>query len=271
MLKQVILQSSTPMTLNIDNADPAEILILTGISGLSPADLTLFTGDFARDGGYYQGRRVTKRNPVFTFKLNEDYKNGISISDVREILYKMFLEPQAQTDGLQVTVKDDKKPDRYFICYTEKFDSALFSKDTTAQISTICVDPYLRSTQETVYSVPGLVSTSFDYDGSADSGFETTMKVTSVTNTVVLNLNGVEMRLVNSSNFSVNDIVVINTNGGQRRITVNGVDSMGLLTAASKWLTITRPDNVISCSGGVVGDGKVNIIQYKYRSAWWGV
>lgn len=58
MLNQVILQSSSPMTLDIDNADPEEILILKSISGLTPADVNLFTGEYARNGGYYQGRRV---------------------------------------------------------------------------------------------------------------------------------------------------------------------------------------------------------------------
>lgn len=272
MLQQVILQSSSPMTLDIDNADPDELIILKSISGLSPADLTLFTGDFARDGGYYQGRRATKRNPVFNLKLNPNYVDDISVSDARELLYRVFLEPQSLTDGLQVTLIDDRKPDRYFVCYTEKWDGELFEQKPVAVISTICVDPYLRSVNETVGDNPGgWVSTPFAYDGSADTGIEVTMKVTSITNQVVMDINGQKMTLSKPSNFAINDIIVINTTTGSRKITLNGADVMALLTASSKWIGLTNPDVVLSTYGTVPADGKAVITGYKFRSAWWGV
>lgn len=272
MLKQVILQSSSPMTLDIDNADPDEVVILKSISGLTPADLTLFTGDYARDGGYYQGRRATKRNPVFNLKLNPNYKDDIAVSDVREMLYRVFLEPQSLTDGLQVTVVDDRKPDRYFICYTEKWDGELFEAKPFAGISTVCTDPYLRSVAETVALNPGgWVSVPFSYDGSADTGLEVTFKVTSITNQLVMNINGQIMTLSKPTNFAVNDIVVINTSTGSRRITLNGVDVMALLVSGPLWLNLTIPDVVLSTYGTAPGDGKTVITSYKYRSAWWGV
>lgn len=272
MLKQVILQASTPMTIDIDNADPEEVLILKSISGLSPADLTLFTGDFARDGGYYQGRRATKRNPVFNFKLNPNYVDDISVSDVREGLYSTFLEPQALTDGLQVTLKDDRKPDRYFIGYSEKWTGEIFTDKPDAQISMICVDPYLRSVTETVATnAGGWVSVPFTREGSADTGVEVTIKVTAVVNQVVLSINGQLMTLSKPTNFAVNDIIVINTNTGSRSIKLNGVDVMALLTASSKWLGLTTPAITLATYGLVAADGKAVITQYKYRGAWWGV
>lgn len=272
MLKQVILQSSSPMTLDIDNADPAEVLILTSITGLDPVDLTLFTGDFARDNGYYQGRRANRRNPVFNFKINPDYVNNISVSDVREGLYRTFMEPQAGSDGLQVTLKDDKKPDRYFIGYAEKFPSEIFVQKPTAQISMICVDSYLRSVLETDVSNPaGWVSVPFTYDGSADTGVEVTLKVTAVVNQVVLNFGNQLMTLSKPSNFAVNDVIVINTNTGSRAITLNGVDVMALLTTDSKWGSLSASAMTLSTYALAPSDGKSVITRYKYRSAWWGV
>lgn len=272
MLTQVILQSSTPMTLDIDNADPDEVLILTSISGLSPADLTLFTGDFARDGGYYQGRRATKRNPVFNFKINPDYLLDVSVSDVRESLYRTFLEPQALTDGLQVTLKDDRKPDRYFICYTEKWNGEIFEKSPKAAISTVCVDPYLRSVLETnEVNAGGWVSVPFTYDGSADTGIEVTIKVQAITDQVVLSINGQLMTLSKPDNFAVDDIIVINTSTGSRQITLNGTDVMALLTASSKWLTLNTSAITLSTYGTVAADGDAVITEYTFRSAWWGV
>lgn len=272
MLEQVILQASSPVTMEIGNADPNEVLILTSISGLDPADLTLFTGDFAGAGGYYQGRRANKRNPVFNFKINPDYENDIIVSDVREGLYKTFLEPLASSDGLQVTLVDSKKPDRYMICYTEKFPAELFVQKPTAQVSTICVDPYLRSVAETIASnAGGWVSIPFVYDGSADTGVEVTLKVTTVTPNIYMVINGQSMVLnKGGSNFAVNDIIVINTLAGSRKVTVNAVDRMVYLTAASKWLQLNTSAITLAAHGGVAADGKVVITGYKFRSAWWG-
>lgn len=271
MLEQVILQSSTPMTLDIANADPNELLILESISGLTPGDVTLFTGDFAGAGSYYQGRRDNKRNPIFKLKLNPDYVGDVSVSDIREGLYRVFYEPQSLTDGLQVTLKDDRKPDRYFICYAEKWDGEVFEKSPKAGISTICTDPYLRSVDETTDSDAGWVSTSFDYDGSADTGIEVHIKVTSLTPTVRFSVNGQFMVLSKGSNFAVNDAIVINTSDGSRKVTVNGTDRMAYLTGASEWLQLTTEATTITADGGVVADGKAVITEYTFRSAWRGV
>lgn len=272
MLEQVILQSSTPMTLDIANADPDEIIILESISGLTPGDVTLFTGDYAGAGGYYQGRRDNKRNPIFKMKLNPDYVGNISVSDIRELLYRVFYEPQALTDGLQVTVIDDKKPDRYFICYAEKWDGEIFVQSPKAGISTICTDPYLRSVAETTdANAGGWLTTPLDYDGSADTGIEVQLKVISLTSTVRFGINGQFMVLDKGSNFAVDDVIVINTNDGARQVTVNGTDRMAYLTAASAWLQLNQAENVITADGGVSADGEAAITEYTFRSAWRGV
>jgi hypothetical protein len=259
------------MTLNIDDADPSEILILKSISGLTPPDVNLFTGDFAQKGGYYQGRRATKRNPVFKFKLNPDYANDIEVSDIREILYRQFLEPQATTDGLQVLLIDDRKPDRYFICYTENFPTDIFSASPEAQISTVCVDPSLYSAVQTTASNPaGWVSVPVTYEGSMDTGIEVHLKVFSATTTVTLENNGVVMQLVKAAGFAVNDVIYINTKIGSRAITVNGVDSMALLQGAS-WIQLSQASNTLQGYGSVAGDGKALVTDYTYRAEWWGV
>lgn len=270
MLTQVVLETSSPMTFNIDAVDPDEIIILKSISGLTPGDVTLFTGDFARSGGYYQGRRVGQRNPVFNLKLNENYLDSIAISDIREMLYRQFYEPQADTDGVQVRLVDDKKPDRYFIGYAEKWQGDIFSQDTSAQISTICVDAYLQSVAETTASnVGGWLTIPITYDGSADTGIELTLKIVTATSVVVIE-NNTQMMTLNGT-FNVGDIVYVNTKEGERAIQLNGVDVMAALTAASDWIALKSAANVFKVHGSVVGDGKVVATDYTYRSAWWGV
>lgn len=270
MLEQVVIQSSTPTTLNVSNVDPEEILLIKSITGLSPKGLTLFTGEFARDGGYYQGRRAGKRNPVFTFKLNPNYAEDIEVSDIRELLYKMFLEPQVGSDAVQVLLVDDRKPDRYFIGYTEDIDTDMWASDNQAMVSMICTDPYLRSADPTSDSdVTGWLSVPLTYDGSAATGFVVQLKVTTANTQVTLDLNGNLMVLTGT--FALNDIIDISTVEGDRYIRKNGVDIMGSLSAASKWLQLDAVANTLQTYSTVVADAKVRVMSYSYRSAWWGI
>lgn len=270
MLTQVVIQSSSPTTLKVEDVDPDEILILKNITGLSAKGLTLFTGDFARDGGYYQGRRAGKRNPVFTFKLNPNYATNIEVSDIRELLYKMFLQPQVGSDAVQVLLKDDRKPDRYFIGYTEDIDTDMWIKEQSAMVSMICTDPYLRSaTAITASDATGWISVPLTYDGSAATGLVLQLKVTTANSQVTVDLNGDKMILTGT--FALNDIIDISTVQGNRYIRKNGVDIMASLTAASKWLSLSAVANTLQVYSTVVSDAKVKALSYSYRSAWWGI
>jgi hypothetical protein len=261
MLQQVVLQTTVPMTLDIDAVDPDELIVIKSISGLDPADVTLFTGDFARDGGYYQGRRSGRRNPVFNLKLNPDYANDIEVSDIREMLYTMFFEPTPGQDGLQVVLKDDRKPDRYFIGFTEKLPSDIFSRDTTAQVSMLCVDPFLKSVEEVSVDDAGLVSFNIDYEGSARTGLELTMTANGA-DVITIDINGVEMEL--NASFNASDVIYLNTVIGSRAIRQNGSDIMASLVSGPQWLQLEKGSNAVVVSGAAVTN-------YTYRAAWWGI
>lgn len=272
MLQQVILETANPMTLNIEAADPDEIIIIKSISGLSPADVTLFTGDFAKNGGYYQGRRVGKRNPVINFKMNPDYANDIEVSDIREMLYRQFLEPQANSDGVQMRFVDDRKPDRYLIGYVENMPTDIFSKTTDMQVSMLCVDPFFKSVDEVSDTNPsGWVSVPISYDGSADTGIELTIEVQTTTETVVVANNDQLMTLVRYSDFVDGDIITINTTVGERFIRLNGVDIMSALSAESDWIELKSPGNDLNVYATTPSDGGAFVTAYSYRASWWGV
>lgn len=196
MLTRAIIQTSTPMILDIENVNPDDILILTSISGLSQAGAELFTGDFAGEGGYYQGRRAKKRTPVFNFKLNPNYKEDIEVSDIREMLYRMFMEPTATSDAVQILLEDDRKPDRYIRVYTEDTEASHFEKEMTAMVSTVCTDAYLRSAEETVgTNLLGWLSVPLTYEGSADTGLELVVKVMVHNTQIVIENNDQRMTL----------------------------------------------------------------------------
>jgi hypothetical protein len=286
MLAEVVIQSSDPMTLKVEDVDPDEILILKSITGLSPDGIiTLFTGDYARDGGYYQGRRVGKRAYSLNFKLNPNYKLDIGASDIRELLYKMFLEPQVTSDQLTIVVREDlvgspperRRPDRYFVAIAEGINTDMWDYNQSAQVNMVAVDPYLRSVDETADAdAAGWLSVPIAYDGSAETGFKLQVKVTTVTPTITIDLNGQLMTLgidppTLSTNFALNDIIDINTNLGERSIKRNGVDAMNLLYGTPVWPKLSSVANTLKVYGAAENDGKVKAMSYSYRSAWWGI
>lgn len=269
MLTEAIIQTSVPTLLKIDDADPDEILILASISGLSDVKVTQFMGEFAREGSYYQGRRAEKRNPVFNFKLQPNYKLDIMPNEIRELLYRMFMEPQRDSDAVQVLLKDDKLPDRYFIGYTETMQADAWVKESKAQISLMTVDAYLRSAEETVATnALGWFTVPTKYEGTADTGLRMTVKVLFDTDELRV-ANGIDVMVFNGP-FVAGDILELSTIQGERAVIINGVDRMAALTASPLWLTLKESQNVLRTYGTTVGDGKAVITAYEYRAAWWG-
>jgi ribosomal protein S28E/S33 len=270
MLTEAIIQTSTPTSLKITDVDQDELLILESISGLSSVKTNLYLGEFAREGGYYQGRRTEKRNPVFNFRLQPNYAEDIEASDIREMLYRMFMEPQRGSDAVQVLLKDDRKPDRYFRAYTETFECDIFTKELRAQVGLLTTDNFLRSAEEVSgSSAEGVFNLQLPYTGSVDTGMNVTVKVLSATSRITLE--GPEELMAIEGPFAVNDIITLKTTEGERSIQVNGEDDFGAMTAASRWLLLKPGDNDITISGTVTGDGKAAITAWSYRAAWWGI
>lgn len=270
MLTEAIVQSSTPMSFKIEDLVDDEILILTSISNLTSVKVNQFMGEFAREGGYYQGRRAQPRNPVMNFKLNPNYELDIEVSDIRELLYRTFMEPQRDSDSVQVLLKDDRKPDRYFIGYTESIETDQWEKEQTAAISLMTTDAYLRSAALTeALTDVGWFSTPLVYEGSADTGLTVTIQVISATASIHL-YNGIDFMIFEGP-FAPGDILEVNTMQGSRAILLNGFDAMSSLTAASQWIQVKEQSNVLRIWGVTEGDGKAVIKSYSYRAAWWGI
>lgn len=270
MLSEAIIQTSTPTSLKIGGAAADEILILESISGLSNVKVNQFMGDYAREGSYYQGRRAEKRNAVFNFKLKPNWAQNIGADDLREMLYRMFMEPTRDSDAVQVLLKDTKRPDRYFIGYTETIESDIFVKDLKAQVSLNTVDAYLRSAAISQFTRElGWFRIPMVYEGSADTGMTIKLKVL-VDTPYVTAQNGNDLMIL-QQNFYAGDIIELRTTAGDRAVLVNGVDRMSAMTPASKWITLRQQSNVLQAYGQLVTDQRVVITSYSYRAAWWGV
>jgi len=287
MLSRVVVQSETPLYLELENARPSDPIIVDKIDGLDPPDIDLFLGDYARDGGWYSGRRVGKRNPVFALTLNPDpdHENpeNHTVANIRERLYRAFIDPRRVGDDVRVDLIDDEKPPRYLSGFTEKLESGIFSKETEMTISMICPNPYIYNVDETVKDSNG-PTVLFPYEGTAETGVEVYLTITSNTPVVSVKINdGIPITL--NFAFQTGDLIYINTRRGERkiRLTRGGVDSNILysMTADSRWLELHRVvpipiSNPLGLStmvvyGSSLSNSIANITKIKSRGAWWGI
>lgn len=262
------------LALPILGVTPKDSLLVRKVTGLSPPDINLFIGDYSRDGGLYQGRRVGNRNVVMTLDLNPNPALGESVSGLRGLLYKTFVDPLVDADYIQLILHDDEIQDRYLVGYTEKFETELFDVETMAQISMICPDPYIRDTIETTMTHPtGWVTVPFTYNGTAEAGFKAQLNVTTDSSTVTLSNNGRTMVLTYA--FLVGDVIDFNTNRGERDVTLTrgGITYplIAALSPLSRWLELHSQTNEMRVYGATTDDLSAVVKTLTYTATYWGV
>lgn len=263
------------MSLPILGATTKSSLLIQKITGLNPPQANLFIGDYARDGGIYQGRRVGNRNPVLTVTLNPNPALGETIQSQREALYKAFMDPLVDADFIKLNLVDEDESVRYLIGYAEKFETEIFDSENMAQISVICPDPYIRANSETVLTnVPGWTTVPFTYDGTAETGFFVEIHVTATTPRIILDNNNKVMVIERPS--VAGDIIRVNTTPGSRYVYyVDGslveTSIIGYLTPTSPWLQLHSQANVMKVYGTTTSDLVASIQHLRYTSSYWGV
>lgn len=226
MITRVDVMSENAFYIPILGVTPKDSILIRKITGLNPPDRNLFIGEYARDGGTYQGNRVGNRNIVITMDLNPNPALGETVSGMRKMLYKAFMDPQPNADHLKFVFYDEDNNELYTVGYAEKFETDIFDVETLCQVSLICPDPFLRDNEETLLTNDGgWLTVPFDYDGSAETGFEAYIMVTSATSDLRLEVNGIEMILDRS--FVAGDSIYISTNRGSRAITLAFASDLG--------------------------------------------
>lgn len=275
MLTQIDVDSENSFYVPILGVTPKDSLLIRKISGLNPPDPSLFIGDYARDGGIYQGRRVGSRNVVIVFDLNPNPALGETISGLRRLLYKAFMDPLVDADYVKLNLHDEDGSVMYLVGYTEKFETEIFDVDNMCQISLVCPDPYLRDESETVLTdASGWTSVPFTYTGTAETGFIAQIYVTSATPTLTLENNGKKM-IMNRS-FAIGDVVNINTIRGSRSLTVTpsgGLESsiIASLSSDSPWLELHSQSNTMKVYGATSTDIVGAVRELRYTQAYWGI
>lgn len=274
MLSQVNLVGDTTINMNVLGAAPRDSLIVKKITGLSPPDVDLFIGDYARDGGTYSGRRVQKRNVVVDLGLNPNHAENETVDTLRQSLYKMFLDPSFTGDDLVIELVDDIRPTKILVGYTEKFEGEVFSKDSSISVSLICPDPFLRDADETVLT-GSFTTFPFTYSGSAETGFFVKVAVTANTPSIVIDNNGT--RMVFEYNFLIGDVLKVNTTPGSRSVLLDraGFPNMEILfamTPTSPWISLHSQSNLLKVYDDVATPAIVgNMTELRYTQTYWGI
>lgn len=251
MLNAVDVVSSQGSLLTLPLTDVSDGIVLQEIGGLDPVKATIVTSSFASvDGQQYHSARREARNITMSLGIEPVY--GINtVSKIRQRLYEYFMPKQPvdltfHTDeGMSVTISGR----------VETFESPLFTKEPTVDISVMCFDPDFIDSTPMVLSAnttSGAVDTAVPYNGTVESGFFFELLVNRTISAFTIYQtapDGTLSQLDFASNLISGDVVDISTVPGNKSATLlrAGVTSSLLYAVSpqSKWLDFQPGDNLV--------------------------
>ena len=276
MLTRVDVLSENPFQLKIRDAKPTDSIIVDRIEGLTPPAVDLYMGEYARDGGFYNGRRVPPRNPVITLTLNPNFSKGESMDGLRDLVYRAFLDPRPDTDEITLLLHDDTLPLRSLSGHTETIEGDPWSRDPTLQIAMRCPNPYILGLDTIQQGVGGPLITVI-YPGSAESGFVADITFTTSSSHLYLQTSN-RAPMILKHPFQFGDNVVVNSKPGELsvKLTRDGVESNILYssTADSRWQFLRGGSNEIRVYGVSTNNTKPTVAtlnSVRYRPTYWGI
>lgn len=251
MLTTVEVRNSAGDLLTLPLDDPSQGFVVTEIEGLDPVKATLVSSSFANmDGGQYHTSRREPRNLKVKLSLEPDYILD-SVAELRKQLYNFFM-PKTLADlrfvtseGLTVTI-DGR---------IESFDSPLFTKDPTADISLMCYDPdFVGLTTETISgnTVSDSTETLVTYDGSVETGILFTLNADRALSEFTIYHrppDGVVRTLDFAGSLVSGDVLTISTVPGDKAATLLHASTESSvvygITPQSNWIQLEPGDNYI--------------------------
>ena len=161
MIKSITVTNYLDETIVLEMRFPEKSgFLIKRVDGLGPVKANINITEIATgDGGFYNSARATSRNIVMKLGLLFDP----TIEDTRQKSYKYF----PLKKKVRLIIETDNR-----ICetygYVESNEPDIFSKDETANISIICPDSYLYSTEKNTTIFYG-VEPAFEFEFSNES------------------------------------------------------------------------------------------------------
>ncbi len=209
---------------------------ITNITGIGPEKADILSANFALvDGSRWTHSRQPYRNIVMTIK----YTDNCSIEEVRHKTYKFF----KNKDLIRLTFKTTVRT-LIIDGYVESNEPDIFQKESGAQISIICLQPYFRLPNQTVLDFSNSSNQIiFPYLGDIDTGvyfrfvWDSAVPQAYNIDQIILRLirhfpNGDQPEQITISNlqasigrpFSVGDKIELSTVKGDKHCNFIGVD-----------------------------------------------
>lgn len=302
MIKSITVTNPKGESLVLDLFHPEKSgLIVKSITGLGPPKANINSTDLATaDGALYSSARASTRNIVF----NLAFMFAPTIEDVRQKTYKYFplkkkVTIEVQTDNRSLMTEG----------YVESNSPDIFSKEESAQISILCLDPFFYDPNPT-YTQFATVTPNFefpfsnesleddmiefgiinldtrsvlDYSGDVDTGVLITVHaIGSVSGTITIyNVETHESMKINLSkiktligrDYGNGDDILISTVSGDKYVQVlhdgKYTNAIAAIEKLADWFTISVGKNIFNFT---VTSGTENLaMTFSYRNAYGGI
>lgn len=156
MIYKIVARNPKNELLEMDIRHPEKSGInVKNVTGITPIGAEIYFASLGSiDGGVYSGSRVPSRNIVLTLGMyEEECTDGIlrSIEESRMKLYNFF----RIKDWVNLVFYTSSRI-LQILGYVEDVDTDIFSKDETATVSILCIDPWFYSSDLSDISFAGV-------------------------------------------------------------------------------------------------------------------
>lgn len=219
---------------------------VTSVSGLDPANANINLSENALfDGATFNSSKVSTRNIVINFAINKPAGAN------RIELYKT-VKPKR---SIRLYVENNERK-AYIDGYTESLTVDMFAGKEVAQISILCPYPFFID-KASPFTAAGDVVLTANNTGDVETGLDITITANGgeVYSPYIENISTGE-RMSIRQNMLADDIIKINTNTGERSVTLtrSGITTniINALDLTSTWLTLELGTNEfeVYCTSG---------------------
>jgi len=262
------LKGITTVDFPVVNTSSFDPYILKSAEGLGPPEINVFIAQSSGMDGYYKGRETQYREIVLSVSLNPNYKENITVSDLRSELYSLL--SSGVSDSIDfVIVNEDGIEFMYTTGYIKKMEVVPFSATPEVQITIACAKSYFEASDGIHASLnPTQTQQEIINEGTAETGFVLTVSCQYTTPQFDLfDYRG--KKTVIQFDFKQDDILIIDSRAGSRSITLERDDVFENIIYAmsmdSDWLTLYNGYNRIYSYSDFLWDDLYYIPRY------WGI